>query len=67
MTLPLKTGVDAAVIPAEPERARYAVLDGIGVLVVDDDSDAREVLAAALEQRGAELAQAAPPPVDTPA
>jgi len=67
VTLPLKTGVDAAVIPAEPERARYAVLDGIGVLVVDDDSDAREVLAAALEQRGAELAQAAPPPVDTPA
>ena len=67
VTLPLKTGVDAPVIPAEPERARYAVLDGVGVLVVDDDSGAREALAAALEQRGAELAQAAPPPVDTPA
>ena len=41
------------------ELARVPLLDGVHVLVVDDDEDAREAVAAVLESCGAEVVAAA--------
>jgi CheY-like chemotaxis protein len=43
---------------APPPAKDYARLDGLRILVVEDDDDSREFLTAALEQRGATVAAA---------
>ena len=45
--------------PARPRATVLPSLDGIRVLVVDDEKDAREVIVAILEQRGAKVFEAA--------
>jgi signal transduction histidine kinase len=46
-------------VPSGPSIERFPVLTGVRVLVVDDDADARELLALVLEQSGAEVTCAA--------
>jgi signal transduction histidine kinase/ActR/RegA family two-component response regulator len=45
--------------PARPRAGALPSLDGVRVLVVDDEKDAREVIVAILEQRGARTFEAA--------
>jgi signal transduction histidine kinase/ActR/RegA family two-component response regulator len=52
-------GVAAAERPSSPEPWPLAQLDGLRVLVVDDDADSREVVREVLEQAGAEVFTAA--------
>jgi signal transduction histidine kinase/ActR/RegA family two-component response regulator len=58
VTLPLEG--NAAVVPDEaPPPAVEPRLDGVRVLVVDDEKDARDLIGRALEDRGAEITVAA--------
>jgi len=64
-TLPL-AGASKARLPARaahgavpPDGPRADLLDGLSVLVVDDEDDARELMAAVLRQRGAVVTVAA--------
>ena len=45
--------------PPGPSIERFPLLTGVRVLVVDDDADARDLVAAVLEQSGAEVTRAA--------
>src|SRR5690606_20802392 len=52
--LPLASGAGEAV-PEEPEAAPAILLDGIRVLVVEDEPDARRLVTVVLEQRRARV------------
>ncbi|HUG55028.1 MAG TPA: ATP-binding protein [Vicinamibacteria bacterium] len=55
VTLPLEVSVPAVAAAAEERPARRATLEGLTVLVVDDEDDAREAMAVLLAQAGARV------------
>ncbi|WP_437678317.1 response regulator [Sorangium sp. So ce131] len=56
VTLPVRQPSSRAAAPGRPREA--VQLDGVRVLVVDDDDDARELVSYVLEDRGAEVVTA---------
>jgi PAS domain S-box-containing protein len=55
--LPVSAGLNLAAEPASPPAARASLLENATLMVVDDQIDSREMIAALLEQRGATLLQ----------
>jgi signal transduction histidine kinase/ActR/RegA family two-component response regulator len=58
VTLPISGQQPASASPASPEQASDVRLDGVRVLVVDDEKDTRDLIGRALEDRGASISVA---------
>jgi CheY-like chemotaxis protein len=58
VTLPTHIDAIAADVAAPEQRAEFRVLQGLRILVVDDDDDARDVIADLLRQAGATVTTA---------
>jgi signal transduction histidine kinase/ActR/RegA family two-component response regulator len=59
VTLPVNGNVEASGEPAVEDESTAPRLDGVRVLVVDDEEDARELIGRALQDRGANITLAA--------
>jgi signal transduction histidine kinase/ActR/RegA family two-component response regulator len=59
VTLPVNGNVEASGEPAIEDASTAPRLDGVRVLVVDDEEDARELIGRALQDRGANITLAA--------